>query len=123
MTYEQSLENIEVLKNLVWPWNIDYIFFDFESETVFKIIFFDKKNSHKIEDYLPVKHRAKLPVAHIHENEQGQEELYYEDDTFRYRMNLVNQEIHMHDILGYFKHCPLQMKLEMAALARKLENM
>lgn len=123
MTYEQSLKNIEVLKSLVWPWDIDYIFFDFKTESEFEFIFFDKENSQKIEEYLPIKYRAKLPVAHIHENKLGQEELYYEDNFFRYRSNLVTHEIYMHDILGQFKHCPIQMKLEMAALARKLENM
>lgn len=123
MIYEQSLKNIEILKNLVWPWNIDYIFFDFETETEFKIIFYDKKNSDEIEKYLPVKHRAQLPVAHVHENAQGQEELYYEDNFFRFHFNLATQEIHMHDILRQIRNCPIQIKLEMAALERKLKNM
>lgn len=123
MAYEQSLKNIEILKNLVWPWDVDYIFFDFKTETEFEIIFFDKENSSKIEDYLVAKHHAELPVAHIHENKQGQEELYYEDKAFRFRANLVSQEIYEHNIIGYFKSCPLQMKLEIAALVRKLENM
>ncbi|MEK6628141.1 MAG: hypothetical protein AABY53_05905 [Bdellovibrionota bacterium] len=123
MTYKQSLKNIEILKNLLWPWDTDYIFFDFKTESEFKIIFFDKKNSNKIEKYLPIKHRAKLPVAHVHENEQGQEELYYEDNFFRFRFNLATEEIRMHDILGQFRNCPIQIKLEMAALERKLKNM
>ncbi len=123
MTYAQSLKNIEVLKNLVWPWGVEFVFFNFKTTTEFEIIFFDKQNSHRIEEYLIVKDHAKLPVAHIHENEQGQEILYYEDDIFRYRFNCVTEEIYMHDSTGYFKHCPLQMKLEIAALVRKLENM
>lgn len=123
MTYEQSLRNIAALKNLVWPWQTDYIFFDFETETEFKVIFLDKENSDKIEDYLSVKWNARLPVAHIHENEQGQEELYYADESLSYQINLVTQEIRLHDVLGSLQHCPLQMKLEVAALARKLENM
>lgn len=123
MTYEQSLKNIEVLKNLAWPWDTDYVFFDFKTDSEFEVIFFDKENSEKIEEYLITKHRAELPVAHIHENEQGQEILYYEDNFFRFRTNLVTDEIYEHDFTGYFKHCPLQMKLEIAALVRKLENM
>lgn len=123
MTYEQSLKNIDVLKNLIWPWNIDYVFFDYKTESEFEVIFFDKENSHKIEEYLPVKWSAKLPIAHIHENKCGQEELYYVDNAIHYRINLVTLEIYMHDIEGQFKRCPLQIKLEMAALARKLKNM
>lgn len=122
MAYEQSLKNIEVLKNLVWPWNIDYVFFDYKTVSEFEIIFFDKENSKKIEEYLIANDQAGLPVAHIHENEQGQEILYYEDNSFRFRTNLVTGEIYEHDFTGYFKHCPLQMKLEIAALVRKLEN-
>lgn len=123
MIYKQSLKNIEVLKNLISPWNIDYIFFDFKTASEYEIIFFDKENSHKIEEYLVTKHCTELPVAHIHENDQGQEVLYYEDDIFRYRFNFVTEEIYMHDSTGYFRHCPLQMKLEIGALVRKLENM
>src|SRR3989344_2871097 len=105
MTYEQSLKNIENLKSLVWPWDIDYIFFDFKTETEFEIIFFDKENSHKIEEHLVVKSCAQLPVAHIHENEQGQEILYYEDNFFRFRASLVTGEIYEHGYIGNFKHC------------------
>lgn len=123
MTYEQSLKNIEILKNLVWPWDVDYIFFDFKTETEFEIIYFDKKNSHKIEKHLPIKWRAKLPISHIHENEQGQEILYYVDDIVTYEYNLTTDNIVMIYISEEFRHCPMQMKLEMAALARKLENM
>lgn len=123
MTYEQSLKNIENIRSLVWPWDIDYIFFNFKTETEFEVIFLDKENSHKIEEYLVVKSCAQLPIAHIHENEQGQEELYYVDNSVHYRINLVTQEIHLNDLEGQFKCCPLQMKLEIAALVRKLENM
>ena len=123
MTYEQSLKNIENLKSLVWPWDIDYIFFDFKTEAEFEIIFLDKESSHKIEEYLPIKWKAKLPLAHIHENEQGQEILYYVDDRVICDYNLTTDNIAMIYISGEFRHCPIQMKLEMAALARKLENM
>ncbi|MEK6628368.1 MAG: hypothetical protein AABY53_07060 [Bdellovibrionota bacterium] len=123
MTYEQSIKNIEILKNLVWPWDVDYIFFDFKTETEFEVIFLDTENSNKIEEYLPIKYRAKLPIAHIHENDLGHEVLYYVDDSFLYQINLVTNEINMHDVLGQFRHCPTQVKLEMAALARKLENL
>ena len=122
MTYEQKPKKYRSFEKSGLAVGIDYVFFNFKTETEFEVIFFDKENSNKIEEYLPVKHRAKLPVAHIHEK-QGQEELYYEDNFFRFHFNLVTQEICMHDILGQFRHCPLLMKLEMAALARKLENM
>lgn len=123
MTYEQSLKNINILKNLVWPWDIEYIFFDFKTEANFEIIFFDKESSCKIEDYLPVKWNAKLPLGHIHENEYGQEILLYVDNLVTYKYNLTTDNIIMLYISGQFRSCPVQMKLEMAALARKLENM
>lgn len=123
MTYKQSLKNIEILKNLVWPWDTEYIFFNFKTEAEFEVLFFDKENSHKIEEYLPLKWNAKLPLAHIHENKIGQEILLYVDNTVTYKHNLTTDIIIMNDILGQFKSCRAQMKLEMAALARKLKNM
>jgi len=123
MTYEHNLKNIEVLKNLIRPWEVDYIFFDYNTGTEFEIIFFDKENSEKIDLLLPVKHNARLPFAHIHENKYGQDILYYKDYSFTYKYNLTTDHIIMSSISGQFKSCPAQMKLEMAALARKLKNM
>ncbi|MEK6627678.1 MAG: hypothetical protein AABY53_03555 [Bdellovibrionota bacterium] len=123
MTYEQSLKNIEILKSLVWPWDIDYVFFDFKTESEFEIIFFDKENSDKIEEYLPLKWNAKLPLAHIHENKRGQEILYYVDKIVTYEYNLTTDNMIMLYISGQLRYCPAQMKLEIAALVRKLENM
>lgn len=123
MTYEQSLKNIEALKSLVWPWNVDYIFFDFKTKSEFKIIFLDKDRSHKIEECLPIKWRAKLPLGHIHENKYGQDMLYYVDEVVTYEYNLTTNNIKMSYICGPFKSCPAQIKLEIGALARKLKNM
>ncbi|MEK6629060.1 MAG: hypothetical protein AABY53_10580 [Bdellovibrionota bacterium] len=123
MNYEQNLKNIEILKDLIWPLDTDYIFFNFKTESEFEIIFFDKKNLDKIEVFLPIKFKAKLPIAHIHENKQGQQLLYYAVNTFIYEYNLTTNNITMSYIRGQFRSCPAQMELEMAALIRKLENM
>ncbi len=123
MTYKQSLKNIDTLKGLVWPWDVDYIFFDFKTEAEFEIIFFDKENSDKIEEYLLIKARAQLPLAHIHESKQGQEILYYVDHIVTYEYNLTTDCIVMIYISGQFKSSSAQIKLEMAALVRKLKYM
>lgn len=52
-----------------------------------------------------------------------QEILYYVDEVVTYEYNLTTKNIGMIYISGQVKHCPAQMKLEMASLARKLKNM
>ncbi|MEK6628509.1 MAG: hypothetical protein AABY53_07775 [Bdellovibrionota bacterium] len=123
MTYEQSLKNIEVIKNLISPWSIDYIFFDFKTETEFEVVFFDKENSDKIEELIPVKLRAKLPIAHLHENKLGQVILHYIAKPLIYEYNLTTNSVVMNYISGQSRSCPAQMKLDMALLFHKLKNM
>lgn len=92
MTYEQSLKNIEILKNIVWPFNTDkYIFFDFHSETEFKIVFI---NCHLIlNEKMVTNNAAKLPVANIHCAEFGQEILFYDDQNMNIDFNLTTNQL------------------------------
>lgn len=123
MTYNQSLKNIEILKNLVWPLNADYIFFDFYNSTDFKIIFLNQNESQRIEDYIQEKFRAKQPFTHIRITSTGQEVLYYEDITIRFEYNLTTHEVLKNDLKNFKKKCPTQVKLDMAKLLLKLKNM
>lgn len=123
MTYEQSLKNIEVLKNLVWPLGSAYIFFDFHTETEFKVIFFNKKAVPKLGARWAAKWRAKLPIAYIHKNQLDQEILHYADEAITYEYNLSMQNILLSYVLGQLSPCRTQIKLEIAALVQKLKNM
>lgn len=89
MTYEQSLKNIETLKNRIRPWDIDYIFFDFQTETEFKVIFLIRTSS-------------------------NQEVLYYEDVNIRYEYNLTMQKVLKNDFKHFKRRCSAQLKLDMS---------
>lgn len=123
MTYEQSLKNIEALKNLVWPWDTEYVFFDFYNYTEFKIIFLNQAQSYRIEDFIKDKFSKELPFTHIRVTSAGHDVLYYEDIIIRYEYNLTTQQVLMNDFKIFKRRSSAEVKLDMAKLFFKLKNM
>lgn len=122
MTYEQSLKNIEVLKNYILPFGCDYIYFNFINHSDFEVIFLDENELNKIEDFIIAKFRAKQPFTHIRVKPDGQEVLYYEDAIIRYEYSLTTHEILKNDYKNFKKRSVSQLKLDMAKLLFKLKN-
>lgn len=85
MTYQQSLEMIEKLKNIVWPispkW---YVYFNFTSETNFEIEFIEdtEENSKKMSEYMNQKYEFGLAIANIIMHDDDSLSFYY--DGFQY---------------------------------------
>lgn len=124
MTYKQSLENIEKLKNLVVPLDTHQVFFDFFDKSEFKIMFFKRiESTNIISELMTTKFRAKLPIARIQIN-SDHEMFYYEDDLIRYEYNLTTQEVIMNDQKKGFKNrSSAELVIEMNKLLFKLKNM
>ena len=124
MTYEQSLENVEILKNLALPLDAYHIFFDFENNTEFKMLFFDGSESKDyISDLMRSKFKNKLPIARI-QIHLDHEMFYYEDCHIRYNFDFTTQEVTMNDSKISFRNSsPAEIAIEMNKLLLKLKNM
>ena len=125
MAYEQSLENIEVLKNLILPVFTHQVFFNFANSSDFEMKFFNRIESDNIiGDIMTTKFRLKLPLARIQYGPLEHEFFYYEDCNIRYEYNLTTQEILMHDSKESFRnYSAAELTIEMNKLLLKLKNM
>lgn len=113
MTYEQSLKNIEILKNIVWPIDTGYyIFFDFYSESEFKTVLLNCPLL--LNEKMCANNNAKLPVANIHCNKLGQEILFYDDQNLNIDFNLTTNKL-IYDALNY-KVTWKQLKIDLLKL-------
>lgn len=124
MTYQQSLENIAVLKNFIRIYDKDCIFFDYQSQTEFKILFFNQDSDvKKIEQMMFLKMNENMPVAHITFNGEI-ERLYYNDTNIHYEINSITSEVICNDSNhDFIKQHSEQIKLQMAQLLTKLKQM
>lgn len=124
MTYQQSLENIEAILNFIRMYDKTCIFFDYYSQTNFKILFFDQKEDvKKIEEMMSFKISQNRPFAHII-LEHEMERLFYYDENIDYKINLVTLEvIHNDSNHDFIKQDPMEIKLQAARLLAKLKQM
>lgn len=125
MTYQQSLENIKTLMNLICAFDQNGIFFDFSNEIEFKILFFDEKTElGKIREIVALKLRSNIPIAYISLEENGHEHFEYYDQHVDYKFNLTTSKI-IHDDSNhdFIDQCPAQIKLQVAQLLAKLKQM
>lgn len=127
MTYQQSLELIEKLKNIVWPYTKEwFVFLDFKAETEFEIRFIEVAQNPSMVKYILEKDKAGLPYVVIYMFDSDADDIpvfyYYDARAIHYRCNLITGEILMSDVEGQTRHCPIQMKLEMGRLIRQLKN-
>lgn len=118
MTYEQSL------KNMVYPLELHHVFFNFSSNSDFKIIFYSSHESKNISELIKTKFRTKLPFGRIQTTPLGHEVLYYEDPLFRYKYDLTTQDVLINDQKkGVKNSVTAELSLEMNKLLFKLKNM
>lgn len=125
MTYEQSLRNIEKLKDLVIPLGTHHVFFDFSNNFEFILILFEYlKSKNIVSELMTTKFRSKLPLGGIIFNKLDHEIFYYEDKNIRYEYDMTTQEILMHDSKEPFRnYSPAQLVIEINKLLLKLKNM
>lgn len=128
MTYRQSLETIEKLKKIVWPYTNEWtIFFKFKNKTEFEIIFLDssKKSDDIIKEYLRTL-PEEVPFAHMSTSEPfafDMPSLCYMDAHIMYEANIMTGDIRILDFMEPSNQCSAQIKLDMLKLVRKLKNM
>lgn len=125
MTYQQSLENIKTLINFIRIYDKDSIFFDFSSESEFKIIFYDRETEfEKIRNLGAEKLANNLAAARIAIDENGHENFLYGDSNIDYECNLTTSEVINDETTDdYIQQCPAQIKLQVAQLLAKLKQM
>lgn len=124
MTYQQSLKNIETLKNLILPLEGHQVFFDFSNQTDFKMLFFKNSESDEISKLFKIKYGSKMPAAHIMIDPQGFESFYYGDSFIQYEYNLTADKIEMHDSKEPFRNStPAEIAIQFHKLLLKLKNM
>lgn len=117
MDYQQSLKNIESLKNLVLPLEAHQVFFDFSNDTNFKMVLLTTSESKKLSELVRRKYISKIPTCFIFIDNQEHEIFYYEDKFIRYSFNLTINQILMHDCKQFFKN---QTSAELANQINKL---
>lgn len=128
VTYQQSLELIEIMQNIVWPYSNEWlIFFDFKTETEFEVKFFPNlKVATQMDQYISAKLKEKLPYAIA---QMGMDQhmdiprFYYFDENINYEINLLTKVVSFSDSTERLRRCPINVGLEMIRLARKLEDM
>lgn len=125
MTYQQSLEMIERLKNTAWSCSTDWIlYFDFKSETEFEIIYFsiNRDGLAKLRKLMQKRSRESLPVAHI-SFEKEVPTLLYDDKNVSCTQNLLTSDFEYHDSGENVRYRRIHLQLDMAKLSWKLKNL
>ncbi len=120
MTYEQSLQNIENIKNFVLPYGNQVVVFDFQSADSFQIIFYSNYT-----DQLNDKLRADAlnrnrPHAFIENDKNDLPILSYIDKNL-----IVNFNIMLSETIDFHKREPIdkaQLQIELMSLVRHLKN-
>lgn len=113
MSYQQSLKNIEILKNLILPLDGHQIFFDFSNETEFKVLPLKNSESEQITDLIRDKFRSELPQAKIYTNKLDHVILHYEDSLISYKFNFTSESVVINDQkIGFRKKSTVEHTIE-----------
>lgn len=81
MDYQQSIKNLNHLKNFIRAWDECYIFFFFNSETNYDIEIYDLQYSAEEQKKIDLHLRGCYPYAYINNEKSGHELLYYHDQN------------------------------------------
>lgn len=125
MTYQQSLENIKTLMNLIRIFDQDSIFFKFSNDSEFTILFYDEKTElHQIQNLSMKNQRENLPVATISLEKHEHEHFFYFDVNISYEFDLTASKVILNNSNQKFlpQH-PAQIKLQMAKLLAQLKKL
>lgn len=123
MTREQSYLNLQKLLNFIRPYNCEHIFFDFTSETEFRLVFYTQADWGIISEHMRDKDLTGLPYGRMRISKNEPDELYYFDKTADWDYNLTANS------LDFFTCTERRNSMDMkkvaqqfAELLRKLEN-
>ena len=92
MDYQQSIKNLNHLKNFVRAWTECRIFFFFYSDSEYKIEIYNTKRTNKQKKRIDRKRRSKFPYSFISNDESGEETLYYRDQNIAVEYDLFLQK-------------------------------
>ncbi len=81
MDYQQSIKNLNHLKNFVRAWAECRIFFFFYSETEYEIKIYSGQRTRKQKKIIDKNLRNGFPYGYISNDESGEEILYYRDNN------------------------------------------
>ncbi len=120
MTYEQSLQNIENIKNFVLPYGHQVAVFDFQSANSFRVVFYENYTDQINDPLMAAALTRGCAFAHIENDKNDQSILSYIDDHQILLFNLTTNET----IDFYRKRLVDKEKLkkEFEALLRHLKN-
>lgn len=79
MDYQQSIRNLNHLKNFIRAWDDCYIFFFFSSETVYKVEVFGIEHTAVEKQKIEQERRNGFPYGFVNCEKSGEEILYYRD--------------------------------------------
>ena len=97
MDYQQSIKNLNHLKNFVRAWTECRIFFFFYSEAEFKNEIYDGKRTSTQQKVIDQNLHSKFPYGFISNDKSGKEMLYYRDENITVQYDLFSQEF---DVFG-----------------------
>ena len=96
MTYEQSLQNIKTLKELISAFDNEwFVFFDFRDEVQFEIIFCRFADWDFWCEFLRTKRKDALPWGRVHVTEDDEVVFYYSDvNIVWHQYNMIKEELY-----------------------------
>ncbi len=120
MSYEQSLQNIENIKNFVLPYGHQVAVFDFQIDGSFRVVFYENLTDQIHDSLRATALRRGCAFAHIENDKNDQSTLSYIDDHQILLFNLTTNET----IDFYRKRLVDKEKLkkEFEALLKHLKN-
>jgi hypothetical protein len=88
MDYQQSIKNLNHLKNFVRAWSECRIFFFFKSEIEYEIKIYDSTFTSEQQENIDECLQAGFPYGYICNKKNGEEELYYYDENIHVEYDL-----------------------------------
>ena len=120
MTYEQSLQNIENIKNFVLPYNCDRVVLNFKNEVLFESEFYMSCSRQEIDKLRADALNRNCPHAVIFNDENDLPILSYIDDNLIITFNIaMNETIRFHRKTIIDK---AKLKAEFSSLIKQLKN-
>ena len=120
MTYEQSLQNIENIKNFILPYGDCIIFFDFKIANSFEIVFFTKSTYLENDKLRADALNRNCPHALIKNDKNDLPVLSYIDNNITLNFNIgLNETVQFHSKKTVDNN---KLKNELMSLIKQLKN-
>ena len=120
MTYEQSLQNIENIKNFVLPYGHQVAVFDFQIDGSFRVVFYENLTDQIHDSLRAAALNRNCAFAHIENDPSDQSMLSYIDEHQILLFNLT-----MNETIDFYRKRLIDkesLKKEFMALLNNLKN-